>query len=233
MRITVRIVRISQETPSVKSFRLDLGGQNFEYRSGQWVDFFMPIAGEEAVGGYSITSNPTRVGYIDLAVKSDGNNLVTHHLHSHVRVGDAVEIQLGGDFYYTRDMADSVVLVGGGIGITPLMSILRYVDEDAPNTVLTLVHSARAPSELLFREELDSMSHRNSRISRIFTVTRPERELWQGRLGRIDMDLLTHEMIDLEALFYICGPPDMIRHMLTLLRGIGVAKSQIKYEQWW
>ena len=72
MRITAKIAAISQETPTIKSFRLDLGGQNFEYRSGQWVDFFVRIEGAEAVGGYSITSNPTHKGYIDLAIKLDG-----------------------------------------------------------------------------------------------------------------------------------------------------------------
>ena len=233
MRMPARISSINQETPSVKSFRLDLGNNDFKYRSGQWIDLFMSIGGVEMVGGYSITSNPARVGYIDLAVKFEGNNPVTRHLHTDIRVGDAVEIQRGGDFYYTRDMADSVVLLGGGIGLTPLMSIIRYVDENASDTILTLIYSARTVSELLFREELDLICKRNSRISRVLTVTRPERGSWQGRVGRIDRDLLIHEIVDLQALFYICGPPNMIQHMLTLLQVIGVAKSRIRYEKWW
>ena len=233
MRITVKISDIKQETPTIKSFRLDLRGQNFEYRSGQWVDFFMRIEGAEAVGGYSITSNPTHKEYIDLAIKLDGNNPVTNHLHNQSRVGDDVDIQLGGDFYFTRDMGNSVVLLGGGIGLTPLMSIIRYVDEDAPDTRLALVYSVRTPSELLFQNELESMAERNPRIRNIFSVTRPANETWEGHTGRIDADLLTGEGIGLDALFYICGPPGMIQGMLSMLRGLGVAESRVRYEQWW
>lgn len=233
MRITVKIAAIEQQTPTIKSFRLDLGGQEFEYRSGQWVDFFMRIEGAEAVGGFSITSNPTHKGYIDLAIKLDGYNPVTNNLHRQARVGDEVDIQLGGDFFYTRDMADSVVLLGGGIGLTPLISIVRYVDEDAPDTRLTLVYSVRTPSELLFRDELEAMAERNSRIRNIFIATRPGGETWEGRTGRIDADLLTQEGVDLDALFYVCGPPGMIQSMLAMLRGLGVPDSRIRYEQWW
>ena len=233
MRITAKIAAINQETPTIKSFRLDLRGQDFEYRSGQWVDFFVRIEGAEAVGGYSITSNPTHKGYIDLAIKLDGYGVVTQHLHKQARVGDEVDIQVGGDWYYARDMADSVVLLGGGIGLTPLMSIVRYVDEDAPETRLDLVYSVQTPSELLFREELEAMAERNSRIRNIFSVTKPGSESWKGRTGRIDADLLKQEDVDLEALFYICGPPEMIQSMMAMLGGMGVPESRILYERWW
>ncbi|MDP6455161.1 MAG: FAD-binding oxidoreductase [SAR202 cluster bacterium] len=233
MRITVKIAAISQETPTIKSFRLDLGGQDFEYRSGQWVDFFVRIDGAEAVGGYSITSNPTHKEYIDLAIKLDGYGVVTQHLHNNARVGDEVDIQVGGDFYYTREMADSIVLLGGGIGLTPLMSIIRYVDENAPNTRLALVYSVQSPSDLLFRDELEAMAERNPRIRNIFSITRPGSEAWEGRTGRIDAKMLNDERIDLDALFFICGPPEMIQSMLAVLRGLDVPESRIRYEQWW
>ena len=227
MRITVMISAIKQKTPTIKSFRLDLKGQDFAFRSGQWVDFFMRIEGAEAVGGYSITSNPTHKEYIDLAIKLEGNNPVTKYLHRQARVGDDVDIQLGGDFYYTRDMGDSVVLLGGGIGLTPLMSIIRYVDEDAPDTRLVLVYSVRTPSELLFRDELEAIAERNPRMRNIFSATRPGNETWEGRTGRIDADLLIQEGVDLDALFYVCGPPDIIQSMLEMLRSLGVPETRI------
>jgi ferredoxin-NADP reductase len=232
VRITAKISAIKQETPTIKSFTFDLGGQDFPFRSGQWVDFFLRIEGAEAVGGFSITSNPTHKEYIDLAIKLEGHNPVTNHLHNMARVGDEVDIQIGGDFYYTREMGDSIVLLGGGIGLTPLMSIVRYVHEDAPSTKLDLVYSVRNPDELLFREELEATAKRNSRIRNIFSITRPGGS-WEGRTGRIDAKLLMDEGIDLNAIFYICGPPEMIQSMLAMLRGLGVSESRIRYEQWW
>ena len=119
----------------------------------------MTIEGAEAVGGYSITSSPADQTTIRLAVKHDGSDHpVTNWLHDDAGEGDLVEVSLGGDFTYTPDEARSVVLIGGGIGMTPLMSIVRAVDEMARLTRLTLVYSASSPDELLFRRELQSIA---------------------------------------------------------------------------
>ena len=114
--------------------------------AGQWVDFFVTLEGAEAVGGYSITSSPAEQTTISLAVKRDGSDHpVTNWLHEDARVGDGVEVSLGGDFFYEPDEAESVVLIAGGIGLTPLMSIVRSVDELATRSQLTLVYSASTP----------------------------------------------------------------------------------------
>ena len=134
---------------------------------------FVTIEGAEAVGGYSITSSPADQSTIRLAIKRDGSDHpVTNWLHDDAGEGDLVEVSLGGDFIYTPDEAASVVLIGGGIGMTPLMSIVRAVDEMARLTRLTLVYSASSPDELLFRRELQSIAARNPRIRCVFTVTR-------------------------------------------------------------
>ncbi len=234
MRIPATITLIRQETPTIKSFALDLGGREIGFSAGQWVDFFVRLEGAEAVGGYSITSSPALQDSISLAVRMDsGSHPVTGWLHGDARVGDDVEIALGGDFYYTPDEAESVVLIGGGIGLTPLMSIVRSVDEQANRTQLKLVYSAVSPEELLFREQLESIAARNPRISLAFTITQPMADVWDGHTGRIDADLLRAEGIDLDALFFICGPPDMIRDMAAMLESIGVPSSRIRYERWW
>ena len=117
MRLPATITSIRRETPTVKSFALDLGGREIGFSAGQWVDLFVTIEGAEAVGGYSITSSPADQTTIRLAVKHDGSDHpVTNWLHDDAREGDIVEVSLGGDFIYTLDEARSIVLVGGGIG---------------------------------------------------------------------------------------------------------------------
>lgn len=233
MRIPAVIVSIRRETPTVKSLTLELDGRHLGFRAGQWVDLFVSIDGAEAIAGYSITSSPAEQGRIDLAVKLHGDNPATHYLHGEARVGDHVELQLGGDFYYTADMADSLVLIAGGIGLTPLMSIIRYVDESAADVELVLVYSVGTPSELLFKDELEGIESRNRRIRCVYTVTRPGIQTWNGSTGRIDAGLLRRARVDPAALYYVCGPPPMIRGMLTLLQGLDVPSSRIHYEQWW
>ena len=234
MRLPATIVAIRQETPTIKSFALDLDGREIGFMAGQWVDFFVTLEGAEAVGGYSITSSPAEQTTFSLAVRRDeSNHPVTNWLHEEARVGDEVEVALGGDFYYEPDEADSVVLIAGGIGLTPLMSIVRSANELATRTRLTLVYSASTPDELLFRNELESIAANNPRIRPIFTITQPESDSWDGRTGRINADLLRAESVDLNALFFVCGPPAMIQSMIAMLRDLGVPRPRIRYEQWW
>ena len=175
MRIPATITRIARQTPTIKSFDLDLGGHELGFKPGQWVDFFVSLEGAEAVGGYSITSSPSVQDSIGLAVKLDeGDHPVTNWLHREARVGDSVEISLGGDFYYTPDMDGPIVLIAGGIGLTPLMSIVRAIDESDQSTPTTLIYSVSTPSEILFHQDLEDIARRNSDMKLVFTITRPE-----------------------------------------------------------
>ena len=232
MQIAVRIIDIRQETPTVKSLRLDLGGQEFRFLPGQWLDCYAEIDGEIGIAGYSMTSSPTTTDTVDLAVKLVGENPVTHYIHDKARVGDVLHIEVGGSFYYKRDMGDSLALIVGGIGITPLMSIVRYVNDAAPEVRLTLVYSAKAPSEILFRDDLNDIASENENIRCLFTVTQPTGEPWDGHVGRIDSDMLKEADIDPNALFFICGPPSMVADTVLLVEGLGVPASRIMYESW-
>lgn len=233
MRIPVTIASIVQETPTVKSFRLDLGAHEFSFLPGQWVDCYVEIDGTPQVAGYSMTSSPLTKGSIDLAVKLVGQNPVTYFLHRRAKVGDQFFVEEGqGDFYYRRNMGISLVLMGGGIGLTPLMSIIRYVDQAEPKVSITLFYSARIPSELLFREQLEEIAVRNERIQCRFTVTRPSTEPWSGRTDRIDSSMLAEAEIDLGALFYLSGPPALVKDMALLLGRLSVPASRINHEAW-
>ena len=234
MRIPATITRIARRTPTIKSFDLDLGGHELGFKPGQWVDFFVTLEGAEAVGGYSITSSPSVQDSIGLAIKLDeGDHPITNWLHREAQVGDTVEISLGGDFYYTPDMGGPVVLIAGGIGLTPLMSIIRAIDEDDRSTPTTLIYSVSTPSEILFRRDLEEIARRNPAISLVFTTTRPNDEEWSGHTGRIDDQLIRQTEVSPHSLFFICGPPDMIRDVIGMLVRLGAPGSRIKYEQWW
>ena len=234
MRIPATITSIAQQTPTIKSFDLDLGGRELGFKPGQWVDFFVSLEGAEGVGGYSITSSPSVQDSIGLAIKLDeGDHPVTNWLHKEARVGDRVEISLGGDFYYTPDMEGPIVLIAGGIGLTPLMSIVRAIAESGQPPPTTLIYSVSTPSEILFRQDLEGIARRNPNISLVFTITHPEGQEWNGHTGRIDDELLHQAEVSLDSLFFICGPPDMIRDVIGLLVRLGAPGSRIKYEQWW
>ena len=234
MRIPATITHIAWQTPTIKSFDLDLGGHELGFKPGQWVDFFVTLEGAEAVGGYSITSSPATQDSIGLAVKLDeGDHPVTSWLHREAKVGDKGEISLGGDFYYTPDVDGPVVLIAGGIGLTPLMSIVRAIDESDHSTPTTLIYSVSRPSEILFHNELEDIARRNPAIRLVITITRLDDVEWSGHTGRIDDELLRSERVSSDSLFFICGPPGMIRDVIGMLVRLGAPGSRINYEQWW
>ena len=234
MKIPVRIADIQRISPTVKSFTLALDGRPFTFLAGQWIDCFADIDGRTEVAGYSMTSSPTEEGWFSIAVKLVGDNPVTDYLHDCAKVGDTLIVEGGsGDFHYTGDDTQPLALIAGGIGITPIASIIRFIDESGLQTLTTLIYSASSPSELLFHEEFKEIAARNPNLHTHFTVTRPHNEPRHGNTGRIDTATILAAGIDANHLCYVCGPPEMIQAMLAALKEIGVPEERLRYEQWW
>jgi len=231
--IPVRILEIRQETPTVKSLRLDLMGQEFNFHPGQWVDCYAEIDGERLVAGYTLTSSTAVKETIELAVK-EGDNPVTQFIHEEAEVGATLYVDGGqGEVYYSREMGDSLVLIAGGIGITPLVSMVRTVKDSYPDVEATLVYSARSSSELVFRGRLKATAAEHDNIRCYFTVTGPEEGGWVGHRGRIDGELLLEAGAKKSDLYFLSGPAPMAEAMKEVLRGLGVSEDSIRYEQWW
>ena len=114
-----------------------------------------------------------------------------------------------------------------------MMSMLRYVDEGTSDVRAKLIYSVKAPSEIIFRGQLEEIALRSERIDCVFTMTSPGGEPWEGHTGRIDGGLLMEEGVDLGGIFFICGPKPMGRDMKETLQGLGVPEERIRYEQWW
>lgn len=234
MKIPVRIADIREISPTVKSFTIALDGQPFTFLPGQWIDCFIDIDGKTEVAGYSMTSAPNEEGWFSIAVKLVGDNPVTDYLHDCAKVGDTLTVKGGsGDFHYTSDDSHPLALIAGGIGITPIASIIRCIDKTDLQIPTTLIYSANAPSELLFRDEFEGIDTHNRNFHPHFTVTRPHSEQWNGSTGRIDAAALREAGIGANHQCYICGPPEMIRAMLAALKEIGVPEERLRYEQWW
>ncbi len=231
--LEVRIASIARETPDIKVFELDYGEQVFDFLPGQWIDLFVRIAGRWAVGGYSMTSSPATRGRIQLAIKAAAHHPVTRYLHQQAAVGEAVFISKAqGRFAYRPDMGGPLVLLGAGIGVTPLISILRYVRDCVPDVELSLIYSAREAQAFLFYEELSALSREERRLRCVFVRSRPD-PAWDGPSGRIDAALLDRLALPAQALYFYCGARDFVEDMTGILRARGVAESRLMFEKWW
>lgn len=228
-----QIAAIIPATPSIRVLRLAIPDPAFRFLPGQWVDLSIENGGATQTAGYSITTSPVHDGNIELAIKSSARHPVARWVHERAAVGDRVRVSQGqGPFVYLPEMSDNVVLIGGGVGVTPLLSIFRHVRDAQLPTRVHLVYSVSDSREILFRDELDAAGRNHDNLHVSITVTQPDPD-WHGLTGRVDPVKLYALDVPDDTLYYLCGPKGMVEDMSTLLHDLGVPMSRIIFEKWW
>ena len=231
----LRVVSITPETPDVRTIRLaspDGDRLPFTHNPGQYLVLSPVIDGKKVNRTYTIASSPTQPAWCEITVKREEMGQVSGHLHHQLREGDLLQVSApAGRFTFDGSSAESVVLIAGGVGITPLMSILRYLTDQRWRGEIHFVYSAKTPADIIFRQELEDLQKRFPNLRLHVTLTRAEGEKWSGRTGRITRELLLHAIPDLARHpVYICGPDSMMEPTKALLRSIGVPAQAIKSE---
>ncbi len=236
--VPVTITSIRQVGPRVKVFTLTPVDDPLHFSAGQWVDCYVEIDGELLVGGYSLTSSPLEGPDVELAIKQAHENRVTRYLHERAEIGEEVTLAGGqGDCYYQAGMAEALLLVAAGIGITPLISILRYAARAEPELPITLLYGAHSAAELIFRPEIEQIAQAEP-ITCQFTISGTGEGDRGGKFGtlgrgRIDRELLRSAGIPRGALAFICGPSEMIDDTSLMLAELGVERARLRFEKWW
>ena len=228
-----RVTALAAATPSIRVLRLAIDDPAFRFLPGQWVDLGVTIEGQRQTSGYSITTSPVRSGEIELAIKASARHPVARWAHTQARIGDVVSVTQGqGPFVFLPEMSDNLVLVGGGVGVTPLLSIFRHVRDAGLPTQTHLLYSVSDSREILFRDELAAAAQPPPNLRVHVTVTQPD-PLWRGLSGRIDALKLHALEVPDDTLYYLCGPKGMVEDMSTLLHDLGVPMSRVIFEKWW
>jgi len=231
----LRVVRIVKETPGVRTFRLASPDGNrlpFDYLAGQYLILTLQIAGKKVIRTYTIASSPARPAFCELTIKREENGLASCHLHDTLREGDLLQVSApAGRFTFDGSQAAGIVLIAGGVGITPLMSILRCLTDQNWKGDIYFLYCAKTPQDIIFRQELDDLQRRFPNLHLLVTLTRADGLEWAGRKGRITGELLTQAIPNLAARpVFICGPASMMEPTMQLLRQLGVPGDQIKSE---
>ena len=229
------LAEVDDVTHNVKTFRFrppDRGSLPFDYLPGQFLTLHIAPHGIPTKRSYTIASTPTWRDRIEITVKREAHGLVSRWLHEDLRVGDEVEIEApNGTFVFTGREAESVVLIGGGVGITPMMSVARYLTETGWPGKVSLLLGFRAPGDLLFREELGQLAAKNANLSVTVAMSNPGDDAWSGIRGHIDAALLSSTVQDLTSRrAHICGPPAMMSAVKAALLELGVQETLVKTE---
>ena len=232
----LRVAQILRETPTILTFRLaDPAGDRlpFDFLPGQFLQVEVePEPGKTARRSYTIASSPTQRAHVELSVKREEQGAVSRFLHDRVKVGDLVKISGPfGAFTFTGTDADSVVLIAGGVGITPMMSVLRYLTDTAWPGEIFFVYGARSTEEFAFREDIERLERRHENLHVFAAMHRAPGTVWHGAEGPITKEMLASAIPDLaRRRIHLCGPPAMMAAMKAQLAELGVPEAQLHTE---
>src|SRR6056300_1188507 len=163
-RHVVRCVKAIQETWDVRTYCF-MAEQPvmFFFKPGQFVTLELEIEGEQIFRSYTISSSPSVPYSFSITVKRVPGGLVSNWLHDNLEEGAMLAVHGPvGQFNSIDFPAEKVLLLSGGVGITPVMSMARWAYDTNMDTDVVFVHSARTPSDIVFHRELDNMSSRVS-----------------------------------------------------------------------
>ncbi len=220
-RHQVRCVRVIRETWDVKTFCFNAEQSvMFFFKPGQFVTLEMEIEGEQIMRSYTISSSPSVPYSFSISVKRVPGGLVSNWLHDNLKEHDELVVHGPvGDFNCIDHPADKVLLLSGGVGITPLMSMARWYFDTNANVDMSFIHSARTPNDIIFHRELEHICSRIANFNLAVICERIEiGQAWNGYRGFLDQAKLEMVAPDyLSRQIFCCGPTPYMRAVRRIL----------------
>src|SRR5438309_10105128 len=186
------VVAIHDETARTKSVTLALPN-GMGHRAGQHVDVRLTSEdGYQAERSYSIASPPEEQPRVTLTVERLDDGEVSPYLTDELRVGDKLELRgpIGGYFVWEASMGGPLLLVAGGLGIVPLMAMLRHRAAVGSTVATRLLYSSRSLEDVIYRDELDQLMKSSMMLEVVQTLTRAQPPGWTGYHRRLDTQML-------------------------------------------
>jgi len=239
-----RVERKVQESSVITSFYLvpQDGREIAAFQPGQYVSVKLQIPGESHthIRQYSLSDAPGKP-YYRISVKRERENdqrpagIVSTYLHEQIAEGDTLHLSApAGDF--VLDTADHrpVVLLSGGVGLTPMVSMLNTLAGQYPERAVTFIHAAQDGGAHALRQQVESIAQGSANVTVQYCYERPtdaDREAQQyHREGRIELTWLQSVLANRDAAYYLCGPVPFMQSVKASLIKWGVPSEDIHYE---
>ena len=228
-RTAYQVVSVTREAARVWTLTLkSLVGRPLQFAPGQF-QFLRPCGGAvpDEEHPFSIASSPSPQGLISLTIKESGDFTATV---GRIQPGDLATVHgpFGRFSHVFHPTADNLVFVAAGVGITPLMSMLRYMRAQRETCRVLLVYANRGPADIVFLRELDEIQAGGfPALKTIHILSQPPAD-WDGLTGRLDTNRLQSLCGDLSGkTFFLCCPPLLASGLIRGLQGAGVSCERI------
>lgn len=228
------VVDLIDETPRVRSIIMDVPGWT-GHRAGQHVDVRLTAEdGYQAQRSYSIAS-PPEDQRLALTVEGLRDGEVSSYLVGELRAGDMLELRgpVGGYFVWEADMGSPLLLVAGGSGIVPLMSMLRHRSASGAEVGAKLLYSSRSWEDVIYRDELEQLGSATHGPAVVHTLTRSQPSGWTGYARRVDGQMLAETAWPASGMpsAFVCGPTPFVESVAAALVLLGYPPTSVKTER--
>ena len=230
------VTEIENLTDKIKRIRLELPeGSELDYKPGQYVQILTPIykeSDEEVYRAYSITTPPSSKNAVELFIGYIPEGICTTYIHKYLKEGDKLNV-IGpfGDFQYVHSDKE-MILAAIGTGMSPIMSILRYMKENNINRKVTFFFGARTRPDMYMMDILQELEKEMDNFTLITCLSRPTESCsWRGEVGRVTnlIEKFVENGDNKEA--YLCGNPPMIDSVVKILLDKGFKEEDILYDK--
>lgn len=213
---------------------------------GQFLTFRLDITTspgsiQQVIRCYSLSDAP-RADYYRISIKREPPapscdvhlGLVSQYFHDHVNVGSILQVRAPCGHFYADNSDNPIVLIGGGIGITPLLSMLNQCSQHQPSREIWLFYGLRDGRETVMKSHFEGLASSNPNFHLHICMSHPLPEDELGRnyqhQGRVDIELLRAHLPDKHYHFYICGPTSMLESLVPALEDWGIDETYIHFE---
>ena len=232
-----------EESNVITSFYLKpADGQSIaSFIPGQYISVKVNIPGDEYthIRQYSLSDAPGKDYYRVSVKREDGaaekpSGKVSTYLHQNINVGDKLEVSApAGDFVLDTESSEPLVLLSGGVGLTPMMSMLNTTLAEQPKRSVSFVHAAINGEYQAFGEYVNELQKNHEALSAYVCYEKPteedEAKQQYNKTGFIDLEFLQNN-VDKQSVFYVCGPVPFMKTMYQSLKQWGVQDNKIHYE---
>ena len=231
IELETEVSDIRQRTSSVKSFRFRIG-ENVDFKPGQFFFVTIKINGTERTKHFSFSNSPTEKGYVEFTKRITESNF--SKALNRLKIGNWAKIKMPYGSFTFEGEYKKIAFLSGGIGITPIRSMCKFVIDKGLPTDIVLLYGNNKEQDIIFGQDLEKITSVNKNMHMVYTLTSPDidKDIWSGRIGYINDEMIKEEIADYkDRVFYICGPPTMVASLGDILRNrLNIQEDKIKVE---
>lgn len=229
--IQATVVRTTLETHDTKSYFFSTEKPLQAYKAGAHINIEFTANDERVLRTYTLSSSPKTPDEFSITVKRVNHGVASNWLFENLKAGDQIKVgQPQGSFVLPYQPAGKLLMLSAGSGITPVMSMLRYLTQTGNRSDIVFLNYSQSPGDIIFHQELNTLAKNHPNITTFFSVERdsvPGKTL-EGRISKQQISEIIPDILEREV--YLCGPQPFMKAAISFLDKLKFNPAQLHLE---